>query len=123
MTGPVQQLTGSTTGVSYSYSADGITFGNTPVSFSSVRFVKINVTIPPKTQTAFAIPFVAPDDTIAYGVQKTARSETSYTLNGTTYNLGKKKLLLVDDTDSDGDGTIDVFDNDDDGDGIPDSVE
>ncbi len=123
MTAPVVKLTGDATAITYEYSADGTTYSATPTASSGAHYAKITATIPAKTQVAFGVPFVAPNEKLAYGTQKKAYATSAYTLNSTTYDLGKRKLLFVDDTDTDGDGTIDIFDDDDDDDGLTDEKE
>ncbi len=118
MTAPVMKLTGDAIGIAYEYSTDGTTYSAALTAASGAQYAKITATIPSKKQVAFGVPFSAPSEKLAYGTQKTAFSTSAYTLNGTTYDLGKRKLLLVDDTDTDGDGTIDIFDDDDDDDGL-----
>lgn len=49
--------------------------------------------------------------------------KTAYTKENVVYDMGLKKLMIVSNSDTDGDGTLDVFDTDDDNDGILDSVE
>lgn len=106
------------------YSSDGVNYGPAPAGYGGVTHVRVTIpSIAPHTQYGIGLSLRAPATGGSRGFEQTGRLSSTYTKDGIVYRPGKKKMMFVDGTDTDGDGTIDIYDPDDDGDGCSDANE
>ncbi len=79
------------------YSTDGQTFGPAPADLGTIKAVQVNFPSVPK-QSVFTveIPLLGQDMNGNPDYNLDAYAKSGYLFNGTTYNLGSKKIILKD---------------------------